>query len=205
MPNLREIPVGFVVKQAKDQKSAGEARPYRSLLTAWFQENHCEPEGYEALRDIDDHFTTDTANIVPLVVLPGCVLGRFRTNPVHANQLVAIIREIHRRMNIPLEISRKATRPEDIRQSSWTWPHVMRVMKRKGIIDGKTTKAVFGALIERILGDKVKPNSIRRTKIGNYDIVDLYDYSISTADTDICNEITELFMPLLKPKKEPEN
>ena len=200
MPNLREIPVGFVVEQAKEQKSANEARPYRSLLTAWFQHNHCEPEGYEALRAIDDHFTTDTAKIQPLVLLPGCVLGRFRTNPAHANQLVTIIREIHRRMNIPMEISNKATRPEDIRQSSWTWPHVMRVMKRKGIIDDKTTKAVFGALIERILGDKVKPNSIRRTRIGDYDIVDLFDYSISVADTDICNEITELFMPLLRPK-----
>ena len=200
MPNLREIPVGFVVEQAKEQKSAGEARPYRSLLAAWFQHNHCEPEGYEALRDIDDHFTTDTAKIQPLVLLPGCVLGRFRTNPAHANQLVTIVREIHRRMNIPMEISNKATRPEDIRQSSWTWPHVMRVMKRKGIIDDKTTKAVFGALIERILGDKVKPNSIRRTRIGDYCIVDLYDYKISTADADICNEITELFMPLLRPK-----
>jgi hypothetical protein len=200
MPNLREIPVGFVVEQAKEQKSAGEARPYRSLLSAWFQHNHCEPEGYEALRAIDDHFTTDTAKIQPLVLLPGCVLGRFRTNPAHANQLVTIVREIHRRMNIPMNESNKATRPEDIRQSSWTWPHVMRVMKRKGIIDDKTTKAVFGALIERILGDKVKPNSIRRTRIGDYCIVDLYDYKISTADADICNEITELFMPLLRPK-----
>lgn len=205
MPNLREIPVGFIVEQAKEQKSAGEARPYRSLLTAWFQHNHCEPEGYEALRDIDDHFTKGTANIQPLVVLPGCVLGRFRTNPAYANQLVTIICEIHRRMNIPMNESKRATRPEDIRQSSWTWPHVMRVMKRKGIIDNKTTKAVFGALIERILGDKVKPNSIRRTRIGDYDIVDLFDYSISTADSDICNEITELFMPLLMPKKEPKN
>ena len=205
MPNLREIPVGFVVEQAKEQKSAGEARPYRSLLTAWFQHNHCEPEGYEALRDIDDHFAKGTANIQPLVVLPGCVLGRFRTNPAYANQLVTIIREIHRRMNIPMNESKKATHPEDIRQTSWTWPHVMRVMKRKGIIDDKTTKAVFGALIERILGDKVKPNSIRRTRIGDYDIVDLYDYSVSTADSDICNEITELFMPLLMPKKEPKN
>ncbi len=205
MPNLREIPVGFVVEQAKEQKSAGEARPYRSLLTAWFQHNHCEPEGYEALRDIDDHFTKGTANIQPLVVLPGCVLGRFRTNPAYANQLVTIICEIHRRMNIPMNESKKATHPEDIRQTSWTWPHVMRVMKRKGIIDNKTTKAVFGALIERILGDKVKPNSIRRTKIGDYDIVDRYDYNISTADSDICNEITELFMPLLMPKKEPKN
>ena len=200
MPNLREIPVGFVVEQAKEQKSAGEARPYRSLLTAWFQHNHCEPEGYEALRDIDDHFTKGTANIQPLVVLPGCVLGRFRTNPAYANQLVTIVREIHRRMNIPMEISNKATRPEDIRQTSWTWPHVMRVMKRTGIIDEKTTKAVFGALIERILGDKVKPNSIRRTRIGDYCIVDLYDYKISTADADICKEIWKLFMPLLKPR-----
>lgn len=200
MPNLREIPVGFVVKQAKEQKSAGEARPYRSLLTAWFQENHCEPEGYEALRAIDDHFSTDATDEQPLVLLPGCVLGRFRTNVAHANQLVKIIREIYRRMNIPLDVSRKATSKEDIRQTSWTWPHVMRVMKRTGIIDDKTTKAVFGALIEQILGDKVKPNSIRRTKIGNYDIVDRYDYNISVADTDICNEILEQFMPLLKPK-----
>jgi len=200
MPNLREIPVGFVVKQAKEQKSAVEARPYRSLLTAWFQQNHCEPEGYEALRDIDDHFAPATTNLQPLVLLPGCVLGRFRTNVAYANQLVKIIREIHRRMNIPQEVSRNATRPEDIRQTSWTWPHVMRVMKRTGIIDEKTTKAVFGALIERILGDKVKPNSIRRTRIGDYGIVDLYDYTISKADQDVCNEIWELFLPLLKPK-----
>ncbi len=200
MPNLREIPVGFVVKQAKEQKSAVEARPYRSLLTAWFQQNHCEPEGYEALRDIDDHFAPATTNLQPLVLLPGCVLGRFRTNVAYANQLVKIIREIHRRMNIPQEVSRNASRPEDIRQTSWTWPHVMRVMKRTGIIDEKTTKAVFGALIERILGDKVKPNSIRRTRIGDYGIVDLYDYTISKADQDVCNEIWELFLPLLKPK-----
>ena len=136
----------------------------------------------------------------PAVVLPGCVLGRFRTNVAHANQLVVIIREIHRRMNIPLEVSRKATSKEDIRQTSWTWPHVMRVMKRTGIIDNKTSKAVFGALIERILGNKVKPNSIRRTRIGNYNIVDLYDYDISDTDAEICHEIWELFIPLLKPK-----
>jgi hypothetical protein len=200
MPNLREIPVGFVVGQAQRQPDYDEARPYRSLLMAWFQENHCEPEGYEALRAIDDHFATNTANEQPAVVLPGCVLGRFRTNVAHANQLVVIIREIHRRMNIPLEVSRKATSKEDIRQTSWTWPHVMRVMKRTGIIDNKTSKAVFGALIERILGNKVKPNSIRRTRIGNYNIVDLYDYDISDTDAEICHEIWELFIPLLKPK-----
>lgn len=200
MPNLREIPVGFVVGQAQRQPDYDEARPYRSLLMAWFQENHCEPEGYEALRAIDDHFATNTANEQPTVVLPGCVLGRFRTNVAHANQLVVIIREIHRRMNIPLEVSRKATSKEDIRQTSWTWPHVMRVMKRTGIIDNKTSKAVFGALIERILGNKVKPNSIRRTRIGNYNIVDLYDYDISDTDAEICHEIWELFVPLLKPK-----
>jgi hypothetical protein len=73
-------------------------------------------------------------------------------------------------------------------------------MKRTGIIDEKTTKAVFGSLIERILGDKVKPNSIRRTRIGNYDIVDLYDYDVSSADADICKEIWKLFLPLLKPQ-----
>ena len=200
MPNLREIPVGFVVKQAKEQKSAGEARPYRSLLASWFQQNHCEPEGYEALRDIDDHFTTGTTTEQLLVLLPGCVLGRFRTNVAHANQLVTIIREIYRRMNIPLEISRNATRPEDIRQTSWTWPHVMRVMKRKGIIADDTKKAVFGEMIERILGDKVKSNSIRRANYGNYSIVDTYDFDLKDADKDIIKEITALFIPLFMPK-----
>ena len=76
----------------------------------------------------------------------------------------------------------------------------MRVMKRKTIISEKTSKSVFGALIEQILGDRVKPNSIRRANYGNYRIVDLFDYDISEADSDICNEILELFLPLLKPK-----
>ena len=200
MPNLREIPVGFVVQQAKAQENAMAAKPYRSLLAEWFRENHCEPEGYEALRTIDDHFVAGKADEKPLVLLDGCVVGRFRTNVTYANQLVLIIREIHRRMTIPLNESKKATRKEDIRQSTWTWPHVMRVMKRKTIISEKTSKSVFGALIEQILGDRVKPNSIRRANYGNYRIVDLFDYDISEADSDICNEILELFLPLLKPK-----
>ena len=95
MPNLREIPVGFVVQQAKAQENALAAKPYRSLLAEWFRENHCEPEGYEALRTIDDHFVAGKADEKPLVLLDGCVVGRFRTNVTYANQLVLIIREIH--------------------------------------------------------------------------------------------------------------
>ena len=91
MPNLREIPVGFVVQQAKAQENALAAKPYRSLLAEWFRENHCEPEGYEALRTIDDHFVAGKADEKPLVLLDGCVVGRFRTNVTYANQLVLVI------------------------------------------------------------------------------------------------------------------
>lgn len=206
MPSIKEIPVGFVVERAKAQTCADAAKPYRDLIADWFEENHCELEGYETLREIDDHFpslkpTAIEASLHEHVVMPGCVLGRFRTNAESVALLVKIIHEIHRRMTIPLEESRRARRPEDVRQTTWTWPHVMRVMVRSGIIDENTTKAVFGSLIEQILGNKVKPNSIRRVTHGDYRIVKKYKYDVTKVDEDICNEILSLFMPLLSPKK----
>jgi hypothetical protein len=204
MPNLKLIPVDFIVELATAQKSAHAAKPYRQLIEEWFRKNHSEAEGYEALRAIDDSFPSAAKQVnigeEMLVVLPGCVLGRFRTDVRSANMLVMIVREIHRRMTIPEAESRKAKRPEDIRQTLWTWPHVMRVMKRKGIIADDTKKAVFGEMIERILGDKVKPNSIRRANYGNYSIVDKYDFDLKDADKDIIKEITALFIPLFMPK-----
>ena len=77
-------------------------------------------------------------------------------------------------MTIPQKESRKATRPEDVRQDTWTWAHVMRVMLRAGII-GTNHKSIFGDMIERILGKKVKSNSIRRSTKGDYRIVDAFD------------------------------
>jgi hypothetical protein len=205
MPSITDIPVRFVVMRAKAQACAEAALPLRTLIADWYKENHYELEGYETLREIDDHFPSieQMAEIISMtesVTMPGCVLGRFRTDQKSANLLSAIIHEIHRRMTIPTEDSRKATRPEDIRQTSWTWPHVMRVMARSGIVKGDITKSEFGAMIEKILGDKVKPNSIRRVNHGDYSVTKLLDYSLKKEDSDICTEILGLFMPLLKPK-----
>ena len=205
MANNKEVPVSFIVDHAKAQKSALAASPYRTLLNDWFSEIHCEIEGYESLRAIDAHFSDEntgakTISLGEAVVLPGTILGRFRTEPASALLLYSIIHEIHRRMTIPLAESRKAKRPEDVRHSSWTWPHVMRVMIRRGIMADTTTKAQFGATIEQILGNKVKPNSIRRVNNGDYSVATLWDYDLTDVDKDVCNEILELFMPLLMPK-----
>lgn len=205
MANIRLIPVEFIVERAKALKTAAEAQPLRQLIADWFASNHNEAEGYSVLSDIDSSFPS--AKQISLngdaepVVLPGCVLGRYRNNQTEARMLVAIIHEIHRRMNIPPEESRKAKRPEDVRQDSWTWPHVMRVMIRHDIISGNTNKATFGAMIEQVLGDKVKKNSIRRAKYGNYSIVETYDFDLSVQDKDVVKEITSLFLPLIMPKK----
>ena len=205
--NIQLIPVDFVVEQAKALKTAAEAMPLRKLLADWFTTNHHEAEGYAALRDIDDHFPASAKQVgmdgepeQEPVVLDGCVLSRYRNNQTEARMLVAIIHEIHRRMNIPPEESRKAKRPEDVRQDSWTWPHVMRVMIRKNIIFEKTKKANFGLMIEKVLGKKVKVNSIRRANYGHYDIVEKYDYELSEQDKDIIRDITALFLPLTMPK-----
>ncbi len=205
MPSIKEIPVRFVVARAKAQACAEAALPLRTLIADWYKENHYELEGYETLREIDDHFPSaeQMAEIVSMtenVTMPGCVLGRFRTDQKSANLLAKIIHEIHRRMTIPTENSRKATRPEDVRQTSWTWPHVMRVLVRSGIVKEDITKSEFGAMIEQILGDKVKQNSIRRVNHGNYRVAEIYEYDLSKADSDICTEILGLFMPLLKPQ-----
>lgn len=202
MANWRDIPVDYVVERAKGLQTLQEATPYRSLLEGWFRENHWEAEGYGALYAIDSHFkTSKTVAIKEQVVMPGCVIGRFRKDAACANQLAKIVHEIHRRMTIPRNESRKATRKEDVRQTLWTWPHVMRVMKRRSIIDEGTTKSVFGDMIEKILGEeKVKPNSIRRTNHGNYSIVDTADYDLKPADKEVIQEILELFMPLLATK-----
>ena len=207
MPNIRLIPVDFIVEHAKALKTAAEALPLRSLIEQWFAMNHNKAAGYLALNEIDEHF--NSATIVDLntndeqkpVVLPGCVLGRYRNNQTKAQMLSEIIHEIHRRMNIPIEDSRKAKRPEDVRQDSWTWPHVMRVMIRLDIIAGKTNKATFGAMIEQVLGNKVKKNSIRRAKYGNYSILEVYDYDLSDQDREVIKEITSLFLPLSMPEK----
>jgi hypothetical protein len=74
-------------------------------------------------------------------------------------------------------------------------------MKRRGIIKDETDKTNFGAMIEHVLGGKVKPNSIRRTKRGNYSIVDEDDFSLSDQDKEVIKEITCLFLPLFKPQK----
>lgn len=205
MPSIKEIPVRFVVARAKAQSSAGAVMTLRSLVADWYEENHYTLEGYETLREIEDCLPerrkkAKTVSMTEPVIMPGCILGRFRTNAESANLLIKIIHEIHRRMTIPTEESRKATRPEDVRQTSWTWPHVMRVMVRSGIVKEDLTKAEFGAMIEQILGDKVKPNSIRRVTHGDYRIVQAYDYDIEQADADICKEIHGLFAPLLMPQ-----
>ena len=205
MPSFKEIPVKYVAERAKAQPSAAEARPLRDLLSDWFKENHCEPEGFLLLKSIDDQFPTpadanEAKEVEMMVQLTDIVLGRFRSNAQWANTLVGIIREIHRRMNIPINESNEAKHPEDVRKSSWTWPHVMRVMRERGIISDKANKTQFGVLIERILGDKVKPNSIRRANYGDYSIVRKYSYDLSDFDTDICEEILTLFIPLLSPK-----
>ena len=205
--NIRLIPVDFIVERAKTFKTAVEAQPLRTLLADWFTMNHHEAEGYATLCDIDEHFPAsakqvalnDEAEQEP-VVLPGCVLSRYRNNQTEARMLVAIIHEIHRRMNIPPKDSRMAKRPEDVRQDNWTWPHVMRVMKYKDIISNTTNKATFGAMIELILGDKVKTNSIRRANYGHYDIVEKYDYELNEQDKDVIREITAMFLPLTMPK-----
>jgi hypothetical protein len=56
-------------------------------------------------------------------------------------------------------------------------------------------------MIEHVLGGKVKPNSIRRTKRGSYSIVDEDDFSLSDQDKEVIKEITCLFLPLFKPQK----
>ena len=208
MSSIRLIPVDFIVERAKALKTAAEALPLRQLLADWFASNHHEAEGYAALRDIDEHFPAsakqvalnDEAEQEP-VALDGCVLSRYRNNQTEARMLVAIIHEIHRRMNIPKSESLKAKRDEDKRMDGWTWPHVMRVMVRHDIIFDKTKKAVFGAMIEQVLGDKVAKNSIRRVNSGNYSIVLTPDYELSRGDKDVIAEITKLFLPLLKPKE----
>ena len=208
MSSIRLIPVDFIVERAKALKTAAEALPLRQLLADWFASNHHEAEGYAALRDIDEHFPAsakqvalnDEAEQEP-VALDGCVLSRYRNNQTEARMLVAIIHEIHRRMNIPKSESLKAKRDEDKRMDGWTWPHVMRVMVRHNIIFDKTKKAVFGAMIEQVLGDKVAKNSIRRVNSGNYTIVGTPDYDLSRGDKDVIAEITKLFLPLLKPKE----
>ena len=205
MSSIRLIPVDFIVERAKALKTAAEALPLRQLLADWFASNHCEAEGYSVLQDIDYRFPSamqiSLNDEAEPIVLPGCVLSRFRNNPTEARMLTAIIHEIHRRMNIPVEDSRKAKRPEDVRQDSWTWPHVMRVMIKRDIIASNTNKATFGAMIEQVLGDKVKKNSIRRAKYGNYSVVKTYDFDLSVQDKDVIREITSLFLPLIMPKK----
>lgn len=211
MINIRQIPVEFIVERAKALKTAAEALPLRQLIADWFASNHNEAEGYLAMNDIDEHF--NPAKVVDMnggegsepVVLQGCVLGRFRTNQLYARMLVAIIHEIHRRMNIPSEKSRKATRPEDVRQDSWTWPHVMRVMIRRGIINDDTKKSPFGAMIEQVLGNKVKKGSIRRTNHCDFSIAEKEDYSLTDQDKEIIRDITSLFLPLFMPKNDIAN
>lgn len=204
MSNIRLIPVDFIVERAKAFKTAAEALPLRDLLSDWFVSQHHEADGLPVLNEIDEHFPKarfvemyGNAEQVP-VVLPGCVLGRFRTNALASKTLVAVICEIHRRMTIPVGESRRAKRKEDVRQDNWTWPHVMRVMRKRGIIAEKTNKATFGAMIEQILGDKVKKNSVRRANYGDYSIVDTYDFDLSDEDKEIIKEITSMFLPLFK-------
>lgn len=204
MSNIRLIPVDFIVERAKAFKTAAEALPLRNLLSDWFVSQHHEADGLPVLNEIDEHFPKarfvemyGNAEQVP-VVLPGCVLGRFRTNALASKTLVAVICEIHRRMTIPVGESRRAKRKEDVRQDNWTWPHVMRVMRKRGIIAEKTNKATFGAMIEQILGDKVKKNSVRRANYGDYSIVDTYDFDLSDEDKEIIKEITSMFLPLFK-------
>jgi len=199
MANLREIPVAYIVDKAKAQLTAKAALPYRTLIADWFGDHHQQVMAFADLKEIDDHFQ-QTSTEEMQVLLPACVTGHIRNHAGSANMLVAIVHEIHRRMNIPVAQSKMARQPEDIRRDNWSWPLVMRVMKREAIIAQKTNKATFGLLIEQILGEKVKANSIRRSNHGDFSVVDKYDYDLNTEEKDSSREIFELFIPLLKPK-----
>ena len=76
----------------------------------------------------------------------------------------------------------------------------MRVMIRRGIIKDDTDKTNFGAMIEQILGSKVKKNSIRRTNHSDFSIVKKSDLVLKDQDKEIIKEITGLFLPLIKPQ-----
>ena len=109
MPSVKEIPVRFVVERAKAQNCADAALPYRTLIADWYEENHYTLEGYETLHEIDEHFPElrekpKTDSQTEPIIIPGCVLGRFRTDPESAKLLVQIIHEIHRRMTIPQKV-----------------------------------------------------------------------------------------------------
>ncbi|MCR4603661.1 MAG: hypothetical protein K5683_09060 [Prevotella sp.] len=198
MSNLKEIPVAYIVEKAKSQPTLEAALPYRTLIADWYSDHHQQMMGYADLKEIDSHFHQDDEEMAML--LPACVVGHIRNNADSVNMLVAIVHEIHRRMNIPMAESKKARRPEDVRQDNWNWPLVMRVMKREDIIAQKTNKATFGMLIEQILGEKVKANSIRRSNNNDFSVVDKYDYELKTEEKDSYREIFTLFIPLLKPK-----
>jgi len=200
MPNLREIPVGFVVERAKAQQNAQKALPYRTLIADWYASNGQEVLSYADLQEIDNHFDTIYKDEEMKMLLPDCVLPRIRNNAHRVNMLIDIVHEIHRRMNISRAESAKAKRPEDIRRDQWTWALVMRLMLREVIIAENTNKSTFGMLIEKILGNKVKPNSIRRTNGGDFNCIHRFDYDLKPFERDAYNEIQTLFIPLLKPK-----
>ncbi len=198
MPNLREIPVKYIVDTATRQSDYPHALPFRTLIRDWFAQQGNESMGYGDLREIDTHFHVSSEKMK--LQLDGCVVGRIRNDAYSANMLVGIIEELHRRMTIPKSSSQKARRAEDVRQDTWNWPLVMRVMIRETIIADNTNKATFGSLIEHILGNRVKANSIRRTTRGNYDIINKDKFQLSDTERDAYQEIFKLFIPLLKPK-----
>jgi len=197
MPNLREIPVTYIVDKAVAQPTAKAASPYRSLIKDWFDDNKQETMGYTDLTEIDNHFKKKST-VKKELELESIVFSNIRNDALKTNMLISIIREIYRRMTIPKKKSRKAEQAEDIRQDNWSWPLVMRVMIKENIILPDTNKTNFGALIEKITG--AKPNSIRRKNYGDFILAENLKKELSTSERDAYQEIFKLFIPLIKPK-----
>ena len=176
---LPPIPVEFVVGHAQTKNTEGQRKPYVDLIQRWAEHEGMEDEGLTAVRRVMNTTQIDAQH------MPKEFYQTYRQGE-KAEQLIKLIRKIDTKI-----LSGEVV---------WTWPHVMRVMIRRGIIKDDTDKTNFGAMIEQILGSKVKKNSIRRTNHSDFSIVKKSDLVLKDQDKEIIKEITGLFLPLIKPQ-----
>lgn len=183
---LTPIPVDFVVEQGLLERTEAKRRPYRMLITRWATHEGKDELGLSVASQLNTG--KEPEQLKDLQNLPNSIASKFRKGE-KAEQLVMIIREIDAMVE---------------NDSNWNWALVMKVMLDEGIVLTDIPNKFDRLICSMVPGKGI--DTVRKN--GNYKIINdsrswknwisnSHDDWKEAAQRSICEEIYELFKPLL--------
>ncbi len=183
---LTPIPIDFVVEQGLLEHTEAKRRPYRTLITAWADHEDMAPLGEKAASRLNTG--KEVERLTDLQDLPNSVAPKYRKGE-KAEQLVRIVRKINDRVG---------------NDSNWTWALVMKVMLDEGLVMTNIPNKFDRLICSMVEGKGI--DTVRKN--GDYSIIKIerswhkwinnpHDDWKEANDRAVCEEIYELFLPLL--------